>query len=79
VVTVTLYTRQGCHLCEQVLGLIEKARAEAEFHLEIADIDQDPELKAKYDWEVPVVAVNGRDTFNYAMEYQAFVQKLRRG
>jgi len=53
--TLLLFTRQGCCLCE---GLEDKLRAlEPAPALELRDVDADPALQARYGLEVPVVAV----------------------
>ena len=50
-----LYTRAGCCLCE---GLEQRLRAlDPAPWLELVDIDADPALQARYDLEVPVLAV----------------------
>ena len=48
-------TRQGCHLCDQALGLLQ----ELNLHPEVLDIDADDELYRLYDFRVPVVLVDG--------------------
>jgi glutaredoxin len=54
-----LYTRKGCHLCEDVWHLLEQAQKQRDFRLDCVDIDHDADLLAAHgDW-VPVVAVNG--------------------
>ena len=54
-----LYTRQGCCLCE---GLRERLEAlEPAPRLLPLDVDADPELLARYDLRVPVLAVSGGD------------------
>ncbi len=56
---VILYTRHGCHLCEVAR---ETLVSHGLTPLSV-DIDQQPELKAKYDWHVPVVVIDGRERF----------------
>jgi glutaredoxin len=56
---VTLYTRSGCHLCDDARRAIEQARRRADFDYEELDIDSDPELRRRYDWEVPVIVADG--------------------
>jgi glutaredoxin len=56
---VVLYTRRGCHLCEQAWDLLEKARRRSNFALTAVDVDGNPELVALYGECVPVVTVNG--------------------
>ena len=62
---VTLYTRLGCHLCEEAERVLRDEQAVTPFHLELVDIDRDPELARRYGVRVPVVAVDGRDLFEY--------------
>ena len=52
---VVLMTRQGCHLCDQALGLLQ----ELDLHPEVLDVDADDELYRLYDFRVPVVLVDG--------------------
>jgi len=49
--TVTLYTRRGCKLCDEMKA--ELGRRGYEVHE--VDIDQDPELVRRYDHDIPVV------------------------
>lgn len=74
---VTIYSRKGCHLCEVVEEKVRRAAGEVEFEWEVIDIDTDAELKARYGWEIPVVAIDGHDVFGHAMDYGAFVERVR--
>ncbi|MBI3665673.1 MAG: glutaredoxin family protein [Acidobacteria bacterium] len=74
---VTLYTRSGCCLCETAKEQLARARRRAQFELEEIDIDSDPALRALYDEEIPVVAINGRKAFKYTVEEKEFLKKLR--
>jgi glutaredoxin len=58
-----LYTRRGCHLCDEAWEKLERARERHGFALEAIDVDSDAELAAKYGMEVPVVTVNGTVRF----------------
>lgn len=60
---VVMYTRRGCHLCEDAWQVLLQAARRHSCRLEAVDIDADPDLRAKYGHEVPVVAVNGRVHF----------------
>ena len=60
---VTLYTRQGCHLCEEARDRLEAARRRWGFALATADVDADPALLERYGECVPVVTVNGKVRF----------------
>ena len=63
--TVTLYTRAGCHLCEEAERVLRREQTATPFQLELVDIDRDPELARRYGVRVPVVAVDGQDLFEY--------------
>jgi glutaredoxin len=56
---VILYTRRGCHLCEEVLLMLQRHGISPD----CIDIDNDPTLRNKYDACVPVVEINGRVRF----------------
>ncbi len=56
---VVLYSRQGCHLCEEGRGVVSAVCADRGVLWSEIDIDADPELKERYGDEVPVVTVDG--------------------
>jgi len=56
-ITVTLYSRQDCHLCEQVEDDLDQLRGQLAHRLVIVDINSDPNLVAKYGSEIPVVEI----------------------
>jgi len=64
-IEVTLYTRIGCHLCEEAERVLRQEQAVTPFRLELVDVDRDPELVRRYGVRVPVVAVDGEDLFEY--------------
>jgi glutaredoxin len=61
--TVVMYTRQGCHLCDDAWQCLTDAQRRHDFALSKVDVDTDPELAAQYGLEVPVVTVNGQVRF----------------
>jgi uncharacterized membrane protein len=56
-ITVTLYTRQGCHLCEQTKTDLESLQEKYPHRLVEIDIESDPALLKKYMLEIPVIEV----------------------
>lgn len=76
--TVTLYTRRGCHLCEDAKAVLDAVRAEHPFELSVVDIDLDPALRAQHTNDVPVIAVGGRTAFKYRLTADALLARLRR-
>jgi glutaredoxin len=60
---VVMYTRQGCHLCEQAWQQLELVQKRYHFALSQVDIDNDVQLTREYGQCVPVVLINGRVRF----------------
>jgi len=56
-ITVKLYSRKDCHLCEQVKNDLDGLRAQFAHRLTIVDIDSNPDLVSQYGLEIPVVEV----------------------
>ena len=56
---VVLYTRKGCHLCDDAAALLRRhCLAPREI-----DIDADPALVARFTNCVPVVVIDGKERF----------------
>jgi len=55
--TVTLYIREDCHLCEQAKADLESLQEQYPHRLVEVDIDSDPALQRKYLLEIPVIEV----------------------
>jgi uncharacterized membrane protein len=53
--TVTLYTRKDCHLCDQAKADLVAIRAEIPYRLVEIDVDTNPALQSSMGTEVPVV------------------------
>lgn len=51
---LTLYHRQGCHLCEQMLAELRALHGEA-LSILLVDVDGDAALRTRYGLEVPVL------------------------
>ena len=72
-VEVVLYTRAGCHLCEEAKQVLRAA----DVHFSEVDIDADPDLRVRYNEEVPVVFIEGRKAFKYHVDALELQRKLR--
>ncbi|WP_435100756.1 glutaredoxin family protein [Halarchaeum sp. P4] len=71
-VSVTVYTREDCHLCEDVLDTVGRVGADYDLDVTVVDVDDDPELREAYGERVPYVFVEGTPKFKYRMSEQAF-------
>lgn len=76
---LTLYTRQGCCLCEEMKEVIGRVAGELPLDLEEIDVDGAPDLKEKYGNEVPVLFINGRKAFKYRVTEGELRKKLEHG
>jgi uncharacterized membrane protein len=56
-ITVTLYSKDGCHLCEDVIRDLEQLSVTYPHQLVVIDIDGNDELFKKYALDIPVVEV----------------------
>ncbi len=71
---VTLYTRAGCHLCEEAERAL--ATLDVPHALERVDIEDDDELFKRYLERIPVIAVDGEELFDFAVDVPALRRKL---
>jgi thiol-disulfide isomerase/thioredoxin len=56
-ITVMLYSRQNCHLCEVAKEELDSLQDELPHKLVVVDVDQDPQLRQTFRELVPVVTV----------------------
>ena len=52
---MTLYGRRYCHLCEDMLAALKPLAPEFGFEVDVVDVDEHPELEARYGEWVPVL------------------------
>ena len=65
---LTLYGRAWCHLCDDMLAELAPLAAEFGAHIDVIDIDTDPELEARYDVLVPVLVHDGVELCHYRLD-----------
>jgi hypothetical protein len=71
-----LYSRVGCHLCDVMKEQIDKYAGRYAFTLDVVDIDKDEKLRAEYDWDVPVLLVDGEKIAKYRLDEAMLVRRL---
>lgn len=77
-VSVEIYSRPGCHLCDTAKEVIEGVRERFSFQLRVINVETDPELERKYGEEIPVVLINGRKAFKYYVDEDKFEDQVKR-
>jgi glutaredoxin len=65
--TLTLYTKPGCHLCEAVEQVIQRVRRDFPFDLIKRNILDDRQDQQAYSEQIPVVLLGGREVARYRM------------
>jgi glutaredoxin len=76
VTTVTLYSRPGCHLCEEARATLDRLRENTAFEIDEVDIEADDVLHARYLERIPVVAVDGEELFDYTIDEEALIRRI---
>jgi glutaredoxin len=71
---LVLYTRAGCHLCEEAKAQLAPLVSEFGLSYNEVDVDSSPELATRFGEEVPVVFLDGRKVAKYRVD----VKQLRR-
>jgi glutaredoxin len=74
---VTIYSRPGCHLCEEAKTQIAPLLKEFGARLTEINIDEDPELRARYDYDVPVIFLGARKAAKHRVDLVQFRRQLR--
>jgi glutaredoxin len=73
---VTLYTRPGCHLCEDAKEVMNPLLKEYGVSLKEVNIDEDRELTERYGLDIPVVLVGGRKAAKHRVDPRQFRRQL---
>jgi glutaredoxin len=73
---VTVYSKPGCCLCEEVKRKLQSIQRAHPFELTEVNILDDPALFEKSKEDIPVVFVNGRQAFRYRLDEEKFLKLL---
>lgn len=57
---LTLYSRTGCHLCDEMKAVVSRVAETVPLTLQEIDISVDPALETRYGWDIPVLMVEGK-------------------
>jgi glutaredoxin len=80
VTVLTLYSRPGCHLCDEMKAVIRKVvGADATIRLDEIDISSNAELEARYGLEIPVLTIEGRKIAKYRVTEADLRRMVRSG
>ena len=74
---IEVYSRPGCHLCDQVRAVIEELRGAYAITLRSINVENDAEIEKKYGMDIPVVFVNGVEAFRHRVDRSELERKLK--
>ena len=77
-VTVTVYSRESCHLCDEALDVVRRVADDAArpVAVTVVDVDEDPTLRARYGERVPYVLVDDRPAFKFRVDETGLRRRL---
>lgn len=75
--TVNFYTKEGCHLCEVALEIIDLIAEKIDFQFNSIDITKDEELMMKFDLEIPVIEIDKEIVFVHKVDKQKLISILK--
>ena len=76
---VTIYTKPGCHLCEDVEAKVRSVMAKAPFALETVNIMLDPMLQMQFAFDIPVVQIDGKTVATHFLNEETFENLIKKG
>src|SRR6267142_3180156 len=74
---VTLYTRPGCHLCDEAKAAIAPILREFAAVLREVNVDEDSVLKERYGWDVPVIFIGQHKAAKHGVDLVQFRRQLQ--
>ena len=77
-IQIDIYSRPGCHLCDEAKEVVERVRARFPFSLRVINIETDPELETRYGEQIPVVFNNGNKAFKYHVDEAELEKKVKK-
>ena len=76
VLALTIYSRPGCHLCEEMKTVVARVARRVALTLDEIDISTDPALEQRFGLEIPVLLVDGRKVAKYRVTETALTRIL---
>jgi glutaredoxin len=69
---VIVYSRPGCHLCDEAKAAIEKSNCSDHYTLEEVNIESDDGLLKKYQYDIPAITIDGVEAFKHRVDPEQF-------
>jgi glutaredoxin len=69
---VIVYSRPGCHLCDEAKAAIQNSNCADRYTLEEVNIESDNQLLKKYSYDIPVITIDGEEVFKHRVDPEEF-------
>ena len=76
--TLTVLSREYCHLCHELIAALEQFRGRYDFQVKVIDVDRHPELEDQWGEKVPVLLDGDLEICHYFLDVQAVEARLAR-
>jgi glutaredoxin len=76
-IRIEIYSRPGCHLCDDARKVIEPFARRYSINLTVTDVDSDAGLRQAYGSEIPVIMINGKEAFRHRVDGPSLERKLK--
>jgi glutaredoxin len=76
-ILVDIYSRPGCHLCDEAKAVVEPLRELYEIVLRTINVESSADLEIRYGSEIPVVLINGEEAFRHRVDRTELERKLK--
>jgi glutaredoxin len=73
---VTIYSKPGCHLCDEMKAVVKETIHGREITLEEIDISGNPDLLQRYEVEIPVLLIDGKKAAKFRITEAELRRKL---
>ena len=73
---ITIYQRDGCHLCEIASAQLEQLQSDYQFELEQVDIESSDHLHRLYLERIPVITLDGEELYDFEINLPDLKSRL---
>jgi thiol-disulfide isomerase/thioredoxin len=76
-ILVDIYSRLGCHLCDEAKAVVESLRERYAVVLRTIDVESSADLENRYGSDIPVVLINDEEAFRHRVDRTELERKLK--
>ena len=75
-VTLILYTRKDCHLCEDMHRQLQELQHDYGFEIDLRDVDAKPDWMSAYSDKVPLLLAGSDEICRYFLDLEALKHRV---